>query len=222
MGTKLLLNSYPLIVIPELATRIGLNEAIILQQIHYWIEINKKANKNFKDNEYWVFNSLEGWHSQFPFWGRNTIQRTIKRLESMKLLAIGNYNKLKIDRTKWYRINYKVLECLEQSPFAQIGATNIPNWVNHITKMGIPLPETNPEINPKNKVYISELMDVYLEKYEKVKGVPHRNLKTGVDFGCLEGMDSQDFGEVVHDYLLENPIDRCNMEYFASIVERYK
>ncbi len=34
---KLLLNEQPLVVLPELACKIGLNEAIILQQLNYWL-----------------------------------------------------------------------------------------------------------------------------------------------------------------------------------------
>ena len=34
--SKLLINEHPLQVLPSLATKIGLNEAIVLQQIHYW------------------------------------------------------------------------------------------------------------------------------------------------------------------------------------------
>ncbi|UWV93843.1 hypothetical protein NW062_00655 [Mycoplasmopsis cynos] len=34
------------------AKEIGLNEALILQQINYWIEINKKTGKNFYEGRY--------------------------------------------------------------------------------------------------------------------------------------------------------------------------
>jgi hypothetical protein len=44
--SKLLLDEQPLLIMPKLATKIGLNESIIVQQIHYWNEINKKSNNN--------------------------------------------------------------------------------------------------------------------------------------------------------------------------------
>lgn len=34
----LLLNEYPLLLSPTLACKIGVNEALILQQLHYWLE----------------------------------------------------------------------------------------------------------------------------------------------------------------------------------------
>ena len=130
---ELLLDSYPLIVLPELAVAVGLNEAIILQQIHYWTETNKKANKNFRDGYYWTYNTYEEWQGQFPFWAKNTIVRTIEKLNKSGLIFTGNYNKSKIDRTKWYRVNYEELN--KKLPFTQNGYMQIP-------KMGRTIPET--------------------------------------------------------------------------------
>lgn len=142
-NSKLLLDEEPLIVMPQLACKIGLNESIVLQQIHYWIEINKKADKNFKDNHYWTFNSYEEWHKQFPFWSIITIKRIIKNLEKANLLITANYNQMKIDRTKWYRINYEELESLENSPLYQ-------NDIMDDIKMIQPIPEINQK-RVKNK-----------------------------------------------------------------------
>ena len=48
--SKLLLNEQPLLIMPTLASKIGLNESIVLQQIHYWNTINEKANNNFRED----------------------------------------------------------------------------------------------------------------------------------------------------------------------------
>ena len=108
--SRLLLDEKPLLVMPRLATLIGLNEAIVLQQVHYWLEINRKTNSNYKDGYYWAYNTYEQWQEQFPFWSKRTIRRIINNLEKMGLLISASYNKLGIDRTKWYRIDYKKLD----------------------------------------------------------------------------------------------------------------
>jgi len=102
----LLLDSYPLIVLPELAVKIGLNESIILQQVHYWVNINERAGKNYEDGYTWTYQSLEQWRQQFPFWGERTIRRTLNSLKKLGLLVTSNYNKTKFDHTTWYRIDY--------------------------------------------------------------------------------------------------------------------
>jgi len=100
--SHLLIDEHPLVVLPSLAEAIGLNEAIMLQQIHFWIS----KRKHLKDGRYWVYNSYDSWAEQFPFWSRSTIIRILKRLEDRGLIESGNYNRLKIDNTKWYTINY--------------------------------------------------------------------------------------------------------------------
>ncbi len=104
--------SKTLIVNTDLALVLGdLNEAIILNQLNYWLEINKKADKNFIDGKYWVYNSYAEWRSNdFPYWSEKTIQRTFTRLENKGIVISANYNKMCIDKTKWYSIDFEVLE----------------------------------------------------------------------------------------------------------------
>jgi DnaD/phage-associated family protein len=106
--SRLLFNETPMILLPKLATRIGLNETIFLQQLYYWL----KESKQIHDGHQWVYNSYEGWHAQFPFWSISTIRRVISKLEKEQLILTGNFNRLKIDKTKWYRINFEVLEAI--------------------------------------------------------------------------------------------------------------
>lgn len=104
--------SKTLIVNTDLALVLGdLNEAIILNQLNYWLEINKKADKNFIDGKYWVYNSYAEWReNDFPYWSEKTIQRTFTRLENKGIVISANYNKMCIDKTKWYSIDFEVLE----------------------------------------------------------------------------------------------------------------
>lgn len=129
MGS-LLIDEYPLVLQPSLAMEIGLNEAIVLQQIHYWIEIEKKSSKkevvekHFKNGRWWIYNTYDQWQEQFPFWCLRTIKSIFKRLESMDLLICGNFNKFGYDRTRWYTINYDVLESLKQQHSAKVALWN--------------------------------------------------------------------------------------------------
>lgn len=104
--------SKTLIINTDLALVLGdLNEAIVLNQLNYWLEINKKADKNFIDDRYWVYNSYSDWKANdFPYWSEKTIQRAFTRLESKGIVISANYNKLAIDKTKWYTINTKKLQ----------------------------------------------------------------------------------------------------------------
>lgn len=105
MVSKLLIDDYPIQVLPKLATEIGLNEAIILQQIHYWL--NQSSHNH--DGKKWIYNTYDDWNKQFPFWSVMTIRRAINSLEKQKLILIANYNKAGFDKTRWYSIDYSVV-----------------------------------------------------------------------------------------------------------------
>lgn len=130
---NLLLDESPLLVMPSLATLIGLNESIVLQQVHYWLKIKEKSQQDYIDGHYWVYNTYKQWQEQFPFWHLNTIQRTFASLEKKDLLISANYNKAGFDKTKWYSINYQVLERFTSY---QNGVSVIPNWCDRIHQNG--------------------------------------------------------------------------------------
>lgn len=154
MSSKLFLDVHPILVNQELAIRIGLNQAVVLQQIHYWIEKNRANNRNFFDGYYWTYNSFEKWQKQFPWWSLSTIKRIFADLEKRKLLVSGNYNKLKIDRTKWYRINYDNKALVDTLPSAQSSTFPLAQFdtMDKVT-LTPPIPENNTE--DTNRVNIS-------------------------------------------------------------------
>lgn len=144
--TSLLLNEQPLLVMPDLATKIGLNESIVLQQIHYWLLQHEKQKIDYHDNRYWVYNSYPEWNKQFPFWSIRTIKTIIMRLETLGLVISGNYNKLSLDRTKWYSIDYKQLELLCSTHSAIVAPCTVQHLPDHSARFARPIPETSSEI----------------------------------------------------------------------------
>jgi len=115
---QLLLDEYPLIVLPQLAVEIGLNEAIVLQQIHYWLQ----RTENVRDGEKWIYNTQDAWQAQFPFWSLATVKRTLSSLKDKGLVITANYNDNAFNRTTWYRIDYSVLSELSSSAKCANGA----------------------------------------------------------------------------------------------------
>lgn len=105
--SKLLINEEPLQVLPSLAAKIGLNEAIVLQQIHYWL----RRSKHIFDGKVWIYNTFKGWHEQFPWWSERTIKRVIDNLRQDGLIeTTSQYNQKKMDQTLWYTIHYDKID----------------------------------------------------------------------------------------------------------------
>src|SRR5579863_7634459 len=111
MASNLLIKESPLQVLPTLACKVGLNEALVLQQIHYWL--NPDHNKNSHEGRLWVYNTIEEWIDQFPFWSDKTLRRVLQVLVDQGLIIRDNFNRNKFDKTFWYTLNYDVLSKLE-------------------------------------------------------------------------------------------------------------
>lgn len=106
-----LFDEQPILANKTLARELGLNEALVLQQINYWIEINKKSGRNYHDGKYWTYNSIRAWQANdFDYMSVDTVKRTFNKLEKAGFILVANYNKDPRDKTKWYTINNEKLE----------------------------------------------------------------------------------------------------------------
>lgn len=92
--------SHPILVKPKVAQMIGLNEAIVLQQIIYWI--NSPSGVEIDDVK-WVYNTIDQWRNQFPFWSARTIRRALDSLKEMGLIDAQKLSNNKFDNTLYYR-----------------------------------------------------------------------------------------------------------------------
>lgn len=111
MNCRLLFNEEPITINRLAAKVLGLNEAIVVQQIHYWLNINSKAKKNIYDGRVWTYNTYETWQNEnFDFWSLATVKRIFKKLFDSGILLKSNYNKYKYDKTTWVSIDYNKLE----------------------------------------------------------------------------------------------------------------
>ncbi|MEC5300572.1 MULTISPECIES: conserved phage C-terminal domain-containing protein [Staphylococcus] len=215
--SKLLIDDYPILVLPKLAEQIGLNEAIVLQQMHYWL-----SNSNhFYDGRKWIYNSYKNWEEQFPFWSNVTIRRTISSLEKQNLLYVGNYNKAGFDKTKWYSIDYEGLEGMskrvaqnEQTMWSKRANGVAQNEQVDMVKMSKPIPETNTEITSETSTDNNMSNSSTTHPYESI--IEHLNQNTGKHYKSTtrktkdlikarfnEGFNEQEFLTVINNKVAE-------------------
>lgn len=88
---------------PKLAERIGLNEAIVLQQIHYWI--TRETGGINHDGRKWIYNTLTQWRAQLPFMSESTIKRSMNTLKDLGFIDVQQLSTDGRDRTNYYTIN---------------------------------------------------------------------------------------------------------------------
>ena len=104
---KLLTNEKTFIVQPSLACVLGVEEALLLQHLHYRLQQQDVLH----DSEAWYCQSHSNWAKQFPFWNEQKIKRLMIRLEKLGIVhSTDKFNQFYVDRTKWYKIDYNLLQ----------------------------------------------------------------------------------------------------------------
>lgn len=91
----------------EVASKLGMSEAVFLSQLHYWLQ----HSKNERDGFIFVYKTYTEWQEELHCLSNSTIRKAIKSLEKRGIvISTDSYNKHRVDRTKWYRIDYEKLD----------------------------------------------------------------------------------------------------------------
>lgn len=181
----LLFDEQPIVFDRTLAREIGDRHATVLQQVHYWIEVNrKKKNKEvYKDGYYWTYRSIKKWHEEeFDYLSFSTVRRTFDDLIGDGYLITGEYNKFGADRTKWYRVNKDKISKLYEKITNEKHLSNMTNAnaqneqmemskmsSSEMLKMSQPIQENNKRLNKENiSSHQSNNNIIYVNQNEKV------------------------------------------------------
>ena len=118
---NLLIDESPLVLLPSLAQRIGLDEAIVVQQVHYLVNANANVENSraYQDNCYWVFNSVDQWQTKyFKWWSVPTVKRIFQGLTECSLLIAKSFGGGKAHNRLWYRVNHPLVKIISEAPLS--------------------------------------------------------------------------------------------------------
>lgn len=142
----------------QLAKELGLNQAIMLQHLYYWHQINDKNKNNIIDGKVWTYNTAEAFSEIFPYLSPKQIRYAFEQLEKKNYIEIGNYNKANFDQTKWYCLTSEALLLFGNSnlqnvtPMLQNDTPNLP----FVT----PIPDNNTDNNTDSISDVSSIDDI--------------------------------------------------------------
>lgn len=122
----------------------GVNAAIILTNIRFWVEKNKANGKHFHDGNYWVYNSVSAFSELFPYMTERQIRFALDKLKDAGVIETANYNASTYDRTMWYAI------CQER----EIHLTTMSDGNDTSVE---PIPNNKPDSNPDSN-HIGDLL----------------------------------------------------------------
>lgn len=91
---------------PFLAQKIGLNEAMFINNFYLWCSPAKdNPNKRtYFDGRYWINVSLNELKYIFPFMSISSIRRCLDRLISLNLIVKDNFNLTVFEKKLWYAL----------------------------------------------------------------------------------------------------------------------
>ncbi|WP_343274631.1 hypothetical protein [Ligaoa zhengdingensis] len=147
----------------EIATIYGVDEAVFIHNLYWWIRKNEVNGRHHYDGKTWTYNSILAWSELFPFWTKDKVRRICERLEKNGAIYVGSYNKNAFDRTKWYALSEDIIAIYERQSL-QANLLNKPNGIGKsakctngnfakctIGKSATPIPDNIPDNIPDIK-----------------------------------------------------------------------
>lgn len=196
----------------ELAKEYGLLEAIIINNLFFWIEKNKANNVNYYDGTYWTYNSIKALNELFPYASERKISYALKHLEEEGIIKTGNYNKLAYDRTLWYAFTEKGISILQKCCFHFTKSTN------GFYKSDEPIPDINTDINTNNNNNSSSI-----EKRDTIYDFLEQNFGRTLNGIEIEMIREWDDNELTR-YAIKQAVlnGKYNVKYINTILVNYR
>ena len=110
LAYKTLTLESPLLLMPSVAEAVGVTEALLLQQIHYWTQ--RSTAKADEAGYIWIYNSAEDWRKQFPFCCKETLMRALRRLAGLGVLRSRRRHSGQWKRENEYALDYAAFRSL--------------------------------------------------------------------------------------------------------------
>ena len=193
----------------KIAQKYGIEEAIILNNLYFWIEKNKANNQHFYDNKYWTYNSKKAFAELFPYMNARQIDYAINNLVKNGLIEKGNYNKVGFDRTLWYSITefgYSILQNCEM---------DVTKLSNASSKIVEPIPDINKQIintNIKENTKEKEIFDFWNSQHIQT----HQKLTNEMQKAIDKALKTYSMDEI------KTAIERYGTIYNSNYYFKYK
>lgn len=131
----------------KLAERYGIEGALLLDCIYWWIHKNECNEEMIKEGRVWCYMSAKGFNKYFPYMSSQKIRRELLKLEEKGVIVIGNFNESAINQTLWYAFSDNGMKELDALGF---DFSKMKNGVFKNEKSEFNNKEINKEDNNKN------------------------------------------------------------------------
>lgn len=170
---------------PGVAKELGVDCAIMLSNIDFWVDVNRKNGINLFEGRYWTYNTVKAYCELFPFWSEQNIKTILKKLITSGYLEKGRFNKKGYDKTNWYTTNPSFREGSLESSEPRLELTNHRlESTNPLVRTNQPIPDNKQDNKPDitdvtlpegmGKTDLDRLLKVYCLLFRKKTGVDYK------------------------------------------------
>jgi uncharacterized phage protein (TIGR02220 family) len=156
----------------DIATEYGIDNAIFINNLAYWVKLNKANNTNLHDGKYWTYNSVKALCELFPFWSVGQIKRVIKNCIDLGAIETNNFNKIKYDRTTWYTLSDKLSAICSNKQMENLKSAKGKSETSQ------PIPNINTDINTDKESTKEEDKSTHTEIIKYLNLKTKKNYKT--------------------------------------------
>ena len=160
-----------------LARVLGIDEAIIIEQLYWWIHKNEceEDETMIKDGRVWCRSSAKGFNKYIDYMSAQKIRRVLRTLEELEVIKVGNFNKVPTNQTLWYTFSDKFKNVLEevgyQSSKMKNGMFKNEQSINNLNDKNINkeenIKEEKKNILSNDNKKSDDLFDLFWKKYKK-------------------------------------------------------
>jgi hypothetical protein len=114
---------------PDTAVIVGVNAAILHQNIAFWCQKNQANNKHFYEGRYWTYNSVQAFGILFPYMTPKQIRTSLDKLVAEGLILKAQLGIEEGDYSNWYANLLQEEHNTDQQPLPS-GADPLPSRAN--------------------------------------------------------------------------------------------
>lgn len=135
---------------PAIARQVGVNAAVIYQNMLWWCEKNFANGRNVHDGYCWTYNSRKAWAALFDYLSEAQIRTALDKLLASGLVVKGDYNQNRYDRTCWYAPVISADWICQRA--GDIDPVHWSKIANGLAENDQPIPDSKPDIKPDSLI----------------------------------------------------------------------
>lgn len=187
----------------EIAKKAGIEEAIFLHNLYYWIHKNAANNKMFFDGSYWTYNTKQSYAELFPYMNISKVKRVINTLVKEHIIKVGHYNENKMDRTSWYAFTDCGLAMMKEAGYNVKILTGESDDENDVVNQENTLDQSEPMEDSKDEQCTKDINNIDKNNKETLE------------------INSRVKERLAHKYNKKKPLTDIEVKYYLGMEEKY-